>query len=200
MMKGIKTQRWMLLVSGILMVLLGIVTIFTPAGGLVSLALLISMGMVIAGVAEVVAYFGEDKAVRSGWMLALGILSALLGLWLLFSRGFAVLATIIPYVFAIWMVSSGIMRTVGAFSLKDARYPGWGWVLAMGILQVVAGFALMFTPVLTAAVTSIMITVTFISHGLGDIATFAALTKVKNLFKWAVNRRRDTLDEGAEWV
>ncbi len=194
MMQLFRSSRWLLLASGILLVALGIATLFTPVGSLVSLALFISIAMLVSGISEIVAYFCDARGSRSGWVLAGGIMSLLLGLWLLFGQGFAALAAVIPYMFAVWVTAAGISRTVGSFSMKDVGYSGWGWVLALGILETLCGLSLMCSPILSALISGALITVMFISHGAGNIALFNALGRARK----ALDEMMDAPEQKAE--
>lgn len=182
-MKKLKSLRWLLLISGVLLVVLGIFTLFTPTGALASLALFISITMLISGASEIASYIGEDDLYRSGWVLAGGILETFLGLWMLIGRGYAALAAVIPYIFAVWVLCSGILRTVGSFSLRSSDSDSWGWTLAFGIIEIALGFALTFYPIFSAVLASILIAGLFISHGVSNILLFSGVTRIKNLLK-----------------
>lgn len=182
-MKKLKSLRWLLLVAGVLMVILGIYTLFVPTGALSSMAVFISITMFISGVSEIASYVGEDDLYRSGWVLAGGILETMLGLWLLIGRGYAQLAAAIPFIIAVWVLCSGILRTVGSFTLRSSNAGDWGWTLAFGILEIALGFAFIFYPILSAVLASILIAGLFISHGISNIMLFSGITRIKNLFK-----------------
>ncbi len=179
MLERLKTMRWLMLVSGILCIVVGISVMATPFANLLGLAVFISICMLISGFSEVASYFSEDKEYRSGWVLTGGIITLLVALWLLFGHGTAAIAAVIPFVFAVWVLVSGITRAVGAFSLKSYGAGNWGWVLAAGILEAVLGGLMMFYPLLSVTLISAVLAMMFISHGISDIAVFAGLTKAK---------------------
>ena len=76
MKRALNFMTWMLLTSGILIVILGITMLFTPLENLVVLAIFIGISMLISGISEIASFFSEQQGYRSGWMLASGILSA----------------------------------------------------------------------------------------------------------------------------
>lgn len=152
-------------ILGVLMVAMGIWMCATPAASLVGLVIFMSIAVLIYGIYEI--YLFCVKTTRSGWVLAGGILSSLLGLWMLFSRNAQeAMLIILPFVFAIWLLMSGVNRTVGSFTLKDLGSKNWGWVLALGILGIIAGFLLMFTPVVSALTLSIAVGLSFMFQGI----------------------------------
>lgn len=185
MMKNMKTIRWFLLISGILVVILGIWMLFTPLENLIFLAMYIGITLLISGVSEIVSYCGEEKEYRSGWMLASGILSTLFSLWVIFGRGMAALTIALPYVFAMWIMMSGIMRIVGSLSYKSVGVKAWGLLLTLGIIGAVFGFMLMFSPMLSAVVVAYTIAFMVIIHGVNNILLFFNVKKLGD----AIRRR-----------
>ena len=171
-------MKWLLLLSGIFVVILGITMLFTPLKNLVTLAIFIGISMLISGISEIASFFNEEKEHRSGWMLASGIVTVLFAVWALFGRGTEALASILPYIFAVWVISSGIMRIVGSINMKSEGFNMWGWSLAFGILGAVLGFLLLFSPILSAGVISYSIAFMLISYGIDNIIIFFRLQKI----------------------
>lgn len=182
-MKTLKSMRWLMLLSGVLWIVLGVTSLFQPVATLVTLAVFVSIAMLVSGISQIAAYFSDFRENRSGWVLAGGILSVVLGLWLLIGRGYTALAAMIPYVVAIWVLSEGISRLIGAFSLKDAGMENWGWVLALGIIETLLGVMLTFMPILSGWMAAATIAAVCISHGLSDIAIFRTVSHIRSYFK-----------------
>lgn len=174
----IKSMQWLLLISGILITILGITMLFTPLESLVTLAIFIGISMLISGVSEIVSFCGEEKEHRSGWLLASGILSALFGIWTIFGSGTEALAAFLPFIFAVWVLSSSIIRIVGSITLKSEGFSLWGWLLAFGILGTLFGFILLFSPILSGIVISVSIALILISHGIDNIIIFFRVKKI----------------------
>ena len=176
MKKALKSMKWLMLISGILVVILGITMLFTPLSNLVALAIFIGISMLISGISEIMSFCGEEKGHRSGWMLVSGILSTLFGIWTMFGRGTEALVAILPFIFAVWVMSSGITRIVGSVSLKSEGSSLWGWMLAFGILGTVFGFLLLFSPVLSGMIVSYALAFMLIS-GISEIISFCGEEK-----------------------
>ena len=70
MKKLYNSTKWLVLISGVLIAILGISMLFTPLENLVTLALFIGIAMLVSGISEIVSFCGEEKGQRSGWMLA----------------------------------------------------------------------------------------------------------------------------------
>ena len=178
MKRALNFMTWMLLTSGILIVILGITMLFTPLENLVVLAIFIGISMLISGISEIASFFSEQQSYRSGWMLASGILSAVFAVWTLFGSGTEALVAFVPFVFAVWVMSCGIMRIVGSISVKSEGSNLWGWMLAFGILGSILGFLLLFSPFLSGVIISYTIAFMLISYGVDSIIIFFRLKRI----------------------
>ena len=183
MKKLYNSTKWLVLISGVLIAILGISMLFTPLENLVTLALFIGIAMLVSGISEIVSFCGEEKGQRSGWMLASGIITTLLGIWTFFGRGTAALIAILPCIFAVWVMTSSIMRIVGSVSLKSEGFSQWGWLLAFGIVGTILGFILLFTPVLSSAIIAFSIAFMLIVHGVNNIIIFFRMNSLGNKIK-----------------
>lgn len=174
----LKSIKWLLLLSGILVVILGITMLFTPLENLVTLAMFVGISMLMSGVSEIVSFCNEAKDHRSGWMLASGVLTAFFAVWALFGRGTEALAAMLPYIFAVWVISSGLLRIAGAIAVKSEGSNLWSWILAFGIVGTALGFLLLFSPILSAVVISCSIGCMLVSYGIDNVILFFRLKKI----------------------
>lgn len=145
-----KALRWLALIAGVLLIVLGITMLSTPVENLITISLFICLSMLIYGIMMVIGYFSFDKQHRSGWMLVVGILSALLGGWMLFQGRLMTLTLVLPLIFSTWLIASSISAAVGSIDLKNMGIKGWGWQLALGIIGTILGFSLLFDPITSA--------------------------------------------------
>ncbi len=178
MKNTLKTINWLMLISGSLIAVLGITMLFTPLATLVTLAAIIGIAMIISGISEIVSFYGEAKGHRSGWMLASGIITGLLGIWTLFGRGSQALAAIIPFVFAVWVMTSSIMRIVGSINLKAEGFSGWAAIFVLGVIGTILGFILLFSPVLSSVIVAYSIAFMLITYGINNVILFFRLHKL----------------------
>lgn len=168
-----KMIRWGLLILGILLILLGIIMFSTPGMNTLAMAYIVCILMLVYGIAEIVFYIAHhNNHVVSGWLLADGIITAILGLLLLFMPGAQILTMSI--LFAVWVLFTGVTRTSAAFVAKNADTSSWGWVLAAGILGILVGVWLMFDPLLAMITIGFLLPVTFLVQGISAIAAFFA--------------------------
>lgn len=81
--------------------------------------------------------------------------------------GFTALA--LPYIFGMWVMFSGISKFVNSFDLRRFGVRGWGWIMALGIVMTIVGFAAFLDPVLSALAMTVIMGVMFIMSGISDI-------------------------------
>lgn len=167
-----KSLRWFNLFGGILLVILGIMAFATPVANLAAISIAICIIVIIYGIFLIAAYGSFPKEFRSGWMLVMGILSIVLGIWMLSSGGIEALSETLPYVFAIWLLVSSLSLIASSIELKDAKVSGWVWQLILGIIGVVLGFILMFDPITSALTLSFTLAYIFLFKGISDIVVF----------------------------
>ncbi|KKD44880.1 HdeD family acid-resistance protein [Listeria seeligeri] len=168
--------RILVLLAGIAMIVLGIWFLFHPGISLLTSTLMFGFLLLISGIFHTVSYFSDKKLQKvSGWVLADGILSILLGFLLLFND-FAGTETIV-LLFGMWVLFAGIMRTIGAFTAKQNNVQGWGWILTIGIIGIVVGFIALFNPVVSAIGIVLIVGIFFIVQGISAIATFFFIGK-----------------------
>ncbi|HTK08166.1 MAG TPA: HdeD family acid-resistance protein [Ktedonobacteraceae bacterium] len=107
-------------------------------------------------------------ALRNWWMLALrGVLAIIFGLIVLFYPGIALLALII--VFAIYAIIDGIVAIVVAIRERESL-SRWGWILAEGVLSIIAGILAFVYPGITALILLYIVAAWAILTGIMEIA------------------------------
>jgi len=115
--KGDTGSRWWLAFVGLLGIVAGLVTYFSP--GLTALALLVVIGIcaLMYGVVEIVGAIRLRKEIDNEWMLIIhGALAALFGIIVLVRPGAGALALI--WLIGAFAILSGVLLLAFAFTLK----------------------------------------------------------------------------------
>ena len=159
-----KTVRILNIVAGILLIAAGIYCLCNEDVAVLSAGLMLGIFMLAAGIAEILVFAGTSGVlIGSGWLLLDGVLTVIMSLFLLFNQWFTLLS--LPFIFTVWLMFSGISRFVSAFDLHALGVRGWGWVLAVGILLMVAGFICMMDPWVSAAAVGVTVGLVFLLEG-----------------------------------
>lgn len=155
-------------VLGALMIIAGIICLAVPGITEVTVAIAYGVILLVSGIADIVIFaVWGPQMLGAGWLLLDGILTILLSLLLLFNMGFTALA--LPYIFGMWVMFSGISKFVNSFDLRRFGVRGWGWIMALGIVMTIVGFAAFLDPVLSALAMTVITGVMFIMSGISDI-------------------------------
>ncbi len=174
-----KTVRILNIVAGILLIAAGIYCLCNEDVAVLSAGLMLGIFMLAAGIAEIVVFAGTSGVlIGSGWLLLDGVLTVIMSLFLLFNQWFTLLS--LPFIFTVWLMFSGISRFVSAFDLHALGVRGWGWVLAVGILLMVAGFICMMDPWVSAAAVGVTVGLVFLLEGISAIVC-ACISRTKDL-------------------
>ena len=165
-----KTVRILNIVAGILLIAAGIYCLCNEDVAVLSAGLMLGVFMLAAGIAEIVVFAGTSgMLIGSGWLLLDDVL---------FNQWFTLLS--LPFIFTVWLMFSGISRFVSAFDLHALGVRGWGWVLAVGILLMVAGFICMMDPWVSAAAVGVTVGLVFLLEGISAIVC-ACISRTKDL-------------------
>lgn len=174
-----KTVRILNIVAGILLIAAGVYCLCNEDVAVLSAGLMLGIFMLAAGIAEIVVFAGTSGVlIGSGWLLLDGVLTVIMSLFLLFNQWFTLLS--LPFIFTVWLMFSGISRFVSAFDLRALGVRGWGWVLAVGILLMVAGFICMMDPWVSAAAVGVTVGLVFLLEGISAIVC-ACISRTKDL-------------------
>jgi uncharacterized membrane protein HdeD (DUF308 family) len=131
---AIRSQAGWALAIGVLMVILGIMSIGSPLVTGLAVTVLVGVLLLIAGVGQCVLAFRAGAFGRGVLIFLFGVLAIVAGY--LISRPAEGLASITLFL-AVYFVATGVVAVIAAFHLKPTR--GWGWMLTNGIVTVLLG-------------------------------------------------------------
>lgn len=156
------------LIMGILFILLGIFSLWNPEFIMLSFIFLAGCMFLCSGISNILFYFSARPYLfASGWFLADGIISFLLGIFLFFNHQ-AVL-TVLPYIIGMWMIFTGVSNLIKSFDLYHLEISGWWVILLIGILEAGLGFASLWHPFIAMLATSSIVGWCFLMQGLALI-------------------------------
>ena len=141
------------ILAAVILALLGVFTLFAPAAAGLSAAYLITGGFTVYGLFKIFSYFRLPKPFRNGFVLADGLLSALLGGMILLDAirspmGKAEMIATLAFAAGFCALFNGISQIADYFTLRKMELPGTGFFLAGGILRVILGFLIIANPLM----------------------------------------------------
>ena len=135
----------LLFIGSILFIGAGIFCIVQPAASLLAVGYYVGFVLVLGGVCQILRYVKTDSRYRSSWHLLIAILDTAFGLWMMMSLAFAVVAFMLPLLFAIYILLRGIFMIILRSKKKEAlRSPGL--YMAAAVVQILLGLALILRP------------------------------------------------------
>ena len=157
----LRTFRAHCVITGVILLLLGIFAMARPVEALISVGFFMGLGLIASGVNYFSAYYfwGLKR------FILLGLLDFLAGLYMTFQPGMA--ALVIPLVIGVWLACSGISRVGMSLWLGGAKVSGWWLMLLNGIALIFLGGLISVSPLnVTLSVMLMMILGgTFIAEG-----------------------------------
>ncbi|WP_050614190.1 HdeD family acid-resistance protein [Bacillus testis] len=169
-------SRFLVLLSGLAMICLGFWFVLNPPVSLVAITVFIGLLMIVSGIFHIILFFyHRNQRKTSGWLMADGLLTLLLGVVLVFDRVTGTLTLI--YFFSFWVLFSGLLRLIAGFEAREFGFRSWGWIMGSGVIGMILGFIALFNPILTAIGMVIMIGSLFVVQGIYALVTFYYLTK-----------------------
>lgn len=161
-------MRLLTIISGILLILVGVFCFANPGETFLSLAFVLGFIMVASSVIQGVAYVkgrGRSKDDNNGWILADAIITFILGALVLMNLIAADVA--IPLVFGMWVMFSGILRVVTAthIDLKQKKV-NFIWTMVTGVLCVIGGIYAFLNSVMAGLAIAVLLGILFVLQGI----------------------------------
>lgn len=153
--------------SGILLILLGIISFFNPIGLLQTIGIYIGIAFFAVGITYVFNFIKEYNRERPVWMLTRGLTDILFGALLMLNG--SVFAFSISYLIAIWAFVTGTMRIATAIELKRSHYYNWSTLFGFGMVSLIFAVLVFTHPVIGAGLVAFCLGIMFISMGIGSL-------------------------------
>lgn len=192
-MRLLKKLKTNIVVTAVLCILLGIVLVAWPDLSIQIVCTAVGAVLLIGGGVRLAAYFTtKDGSVYTQMNLIMGIVLAVVGVWILLQPG-KVLA-IIPIIVGIVIVLHGINNLQQAVTLYKEKYDKWWVALILGLLTVGFGVLLICRPFEALDTVVMLIGIFLIYDGISDIWIVSRLYRTAKMLK----QEAEALDVEAE--
>lgn len=182
LLKKLKTN---IVISATLCILLGIVLVVWPDLSMQIVCTAIGAVLLIGGGVRLAVYFtAKDGSVYAQMNLIMGIILAVVGIWILLQPD-KVLA-IIPIIVGIVIALHGVNNLQQAISLCKEKYDKWWVALILGLLTVGFGILLVCRPFEALDTAVMMIGLFLIYDGISDIWIVSRIYRTAKTLKQEV--------------
>lgn len=175
---------WLLLLSGILTIAVGIIVFCRPLESYVTLSILFGVLMLVNGIIElVVSASSRNYFAMRGYAIVGGILDLLLGIFLCFYPQMTLI--LLPVFLGIWMMYHSFMMIGFGADLSSFHVDGAGWTIAGGILLLLMSILVLVMPLTVGVASVIVLTGTaLILLGVMLVAVSIRFRKIHRYFKF----------------
>lgn len=165
---------WLVLISGLLSVLVGVLALAVPGATLLFLGLLFGVSLMITGVSSIaVGLTGEGSAGRQTLSVLLGFAAVLAGIFCFVRPGAGIIAVVLSVSF--WFMLVGVGDLVAAFQEKQHRI----WRGLLGVIAIAAGVVLVVDPVIGLSTVALLAGIGFLLRGGAEIGFAFQLRKAQ---------------------
>ena len=179
-MKLLKKLKTNIVISALLCILFGIVLVVWPDLSMQIVCTAVGAFLLIGGGVRLAVYFmTRDGSVYAQMNLAMGIVLAVVGVWILLQPD-KVLA-IIPIIVGIVIILHGVNNLRQAVTLCQEKYDKWWVVLILGLLTVGFGVLLIVRPFEALDTVVMMIGISLIFDGISDIWIVSRIYRVAKM-------------------
>lgn len=184
---------WVFLVLGILLIAGGIYVFQTPEESYITLSVFFAILILLDGISAIVFALSNTNMDGWGWQLANGILSTFIGVVLFVHP--ALTMSILPLFVGFWIIMKGGMVVGVSFDLKKVNQSGWGWMLFLGLINILFGIAIIANPIIGVSFILFITAFAFISMGISFIVLSMKLRSLKSKIKDLKENASDRFEE-----
>ncbi len=180
-------KHWyMPLIVGIIFLLTGIYTLFSPVESYLALSIIFSVSFLFSGLIEIIFSISNRQTLDNwGWTLAFGIATSVFGIILLTNP--AISLTTLPFYIGVVIFFRSVVGISYSLDLKKYKVLGWGDLMFVAVFGIIFSIILMSNPVFAGITIVIWTGITLISSGAYNIYFAFKLKKL--------NQKSDKLPE-----
>jgi len=172
---------WVPLLVGILFILMGGYSFYSPVTTYESLTIVFVVTFLFSGLSEIYfAIVNRHEIDNWGWTLTLGIFTAIIG-FILYLRPLESME-VLAYFIGFWVLFRSISGISYSLDLKKYKTNNWGSLLALSVLGVLVGLIMVLNPILAGFTVVIWLGCGLIVAGVFAITLAFSLKKLKNNF------------------
>lgn len=161
---------WLTVIVGILFIIIGFWSLFTPLPTLVTIAYFVGFMFLITGVFEVFSVSMDNS--NWGWSLLSGAIDVIIGiLFITMPAGEAIL--VICFLFGFWVLFRSMLGLGLVLSLRKSGVPSIAnsskGVIALPIIGIILGFVFLMSPMISGVFIVSLFSIAIITFGIFEL-------------------------------
>ena len=181
-MNDISRTKYFSLISGIIFLIVGIYIIKRPLFIAYTINIIFCVMLLIEGISQISAYLSEKREGRSNWRLVEGIISIIIGIYLVIGYPLGLPITIIVAI-GIWLFFIGKSKLLmGMRVVKFEKNIGQR-LIVIAVIQIIFGIIVILNPLLIASYISLIIAISLIVQAIVAIFRFFRLNRMERKLK-----------------
>lgn len=157
-------MRVLKIAAGVILILTGVFCFANPGVTFLSMAFILGFAMMLSGIIGILAYLKNTNKEASNLLLVEGITGFILGSLVLSNQLLADAA--IPVFFGMWVMFSGILRVVEAYTVRRSGLTMWQVLMMIGFAGIFIGIYSFFNTILFAFSVVVLVGILFIMQGI----------------------------------
>jgi uncharacterized membrane protein HdeD (DUF308 family) len=168
----VRSYGLLLIVAGVLGAIAGILALVYPDVTPLALALIAGINLFLLGIVNLIQAFGDEHDVTGRILsVVIGLLGIMAGIVVMRRPGESLLAILL--VIGIWLVVSGIVDFVRAFSTLEHR----AMRLLVALADVILGILILALPKLSLGTLAVLVGISFLVRGIVSVVRGIRLRK-----------------------
>lgn len=162
------------IIISIILFVIGLLLLLKSDTVIKTVSIALGILIIIAGIVMLIKYFkSEVKTISSSFNFGYGVISIIAGAVLILNP--TVVASLLPFVIGIFVVTSSIMRLQNAIELKATGTDKWVTPMILAIINLMCGILCIFGPFIVANIIIKFIGVILMVYALIDIIDAIAI-------------------------
>lgn len=186
--KVLNRIKWNKIITAVLGIIMGIMFLSNPAASTIAVCIVAGIVLVADGIVSIANYIAIGHRL-GGHGLITGIALEAAGIFCMTHP--ELVSNMLPVIFGLYVVADGCGLITQSIECKNAKISGWGWILALAIINIILGCFVMFSG--TAAFVILVSGFCLIFNGISELVTFL-------VFKDKIRKAKEFLSKNHETI
>lgn len=161
--------NWWSLIIEIIYIVLGILAFNNLLGSASFVIYLFAFAVAFKEVTQIIIRnrLKEYTGMTNNWMIVIGIIDIIIGVFLFFNVTAGVIA--LPIVFAMWFIIDSVIALISARTIRNYSKRNFWLIVFLSIISIIIGIILIFNPIASILTVAYLVGIYFTLNGLSFV-------------------------------